>query len=41
MENVPQLLESREYDEILETAEQEMQFKVRSAKLGEFFRKPA
>jgi DNA (cytosine-5)-methyltransferase 1 len=33
MENVPQLLESGEYEEILKTAEQEMQFKVRSAKL--------
>ncbi len=33
MENVPQLLESGEYEEILKTAEQEMHFRVRSAKL--------
>ena len=33
MENVPQLLESGEYQEILETAEQKMHFKLRSAKL--------
>ena len=33
MENVPQLLNSSEYEEILRTAEQDMGFRVRSAKL--------
>jgi DNA (cytosine-5)-methyltransferase 1 len=33
MENVPQLLESREYDNLVEAAERDLGFQVRSAKL--------